>query len=212
MTEIHVINHSNRDYYSDIINSYYRTRHDIFVGERKWMTLFSPTGLETDQYDNDNSIYLLALDGERVVGGQRLYPTLLPHMISETFPFLVERQLPVGDQILEWTRYFVVRERRRGPTDGMLLAAVQRYCLDEGITELTAVAEMWWLPRWHQYGFTIHPLGLPQMVDGQPTLAVKVEISEESYANVLRAAGLERTALTRWKIDIPAAGRVPHAA
>ena len=43
-------------------------------------------GIERDAYDNPATIYLLALDDGRVVGGQRLYPTLLPHMMSEVFP------------------------------------------------------------------------------------------------------------------------------
>src|SRR5215212_9239044 len=38
---------------------------------------------EIDAYDNENAVYLLAIDQNRVVGGQRLYPTLLPHMLSD---------------------------------------------------------------------------------------------------------------------------------
>ena len=176
------------------------------------MSLYNTEGLDIDQYDNDDSIYLLALEGERVVGGQRLYPTVRPHMISETFPHLVEGPVPSHERTLEWTRYFVVRERRRGPTDGRLLASVQLYCLEEGITDLTAVGEMWWLPRWHQYGFVIHPLGLPQVVDGQPALAVRVEISEESYESVLRSAGLPHADLTRTSLGSSRQTRVANAA
>ena len=197
MSDIHVITGKNRSDYKKVLHDYHRKRHDIFVGERKWMSLRSPDGLEIDEYDDEHSIYLLALEGDMVVGGQRLYPTLRPHMISRTFPHLVEDRIPVGPRILEWTRYFVVRERRRTPTDGRLMAAVQQYCLEEGITDLTAVGETWWLTRWQQYGFDVRPLGLPQMVDGQPALAVRIRISEESFESALGVAGLRQTDLIR---------------
>lgn len=212
MAEIHVITRENRAYYADILTSYYRKRHDIFVGERKWMSLFSPDGLERDQYDNEHTIYILALEGEEVVGGQRLYPTLQPHMITETFMHLIDGALPVGSRTFEWTRYFVIRERRRGHVDAMLLAAVQQYCLEEGITDLTAVGEMWWLSRWHQYGFVVHPLGLPQMIDGQPALAVKIAISEDTLSTVLRVGGIKETALTRRVVRPRQIGQMRDAA
>ena len=212
MTQIHVISQTNRNYYAEILRQYHRLRHDVFVVERKWTELYKPDGMETDQYDNEHSIYLLAIDGGKVVGGQRLYPTVRPHMLSETFPHLIDGPLPVHERTLEWTRYFVVKERRRTPTDGRLLASIQLYCLEEGITDLTAVGEMWWLPRWHQYGFIIHPLGLPRDVGGQPAVAVRVQISEESYASVLRTAGLKHEDLMRHQLHLPMPERITHVA
>ncbi len=212
MSEIHVVTQANRTDYDQILVDYHRKRHDIFVGERRWMSLFSPDGLEVDEYDDEHSIYLLALEGDTVVGGQRLYPTLRPHMISQTFAHLVEDRVPVSSRILEWTRYFIIKERRRTQTDGRLMASVQQYCLEEGITDLTAVGEMWWLPRWQQYGFDVRPLGLPQMVDGQPALAVRIEISEESYESVLSVAGLKHQDLTRCRSGASNGGRLANAA
>ena len=201
MTDIHVIDHRNKIFYTKVLEQYHRIRHDIFVGERRWTALSRPDGLDIDSYDNQHAVYLIALDGERVVGGQRLYPTLRPHMLSEVFKNLLDRELPVSKTTLEWTRYFVIKEHRRTATDCKLLAAVQRYCLEEGITDLTAVGEMWWLPRWHQYGFIVHPLGLPRLIDDQPALAVRIEISEESYSNILQVGGLKPSELIRHRIE-----------
>ena len=212
MSDVHVITRKNRSEYAQVLQDYHRKRHDIFVGERKWMSLASPDGLEVDEYDDEHSVYLLALEGESVVGGQRLYPTLRPHMISRTFPDLVEGRIPTGSRIMEWTRYFIVRERRRTHVDGQLMASVQRYCLDEGVTDLTAVAETWWLPRWHQYGFDVRPLGLPQMVEGQPTLAVRIQISEESYETALSVAGLRDQDVVRRDPRVAEGRRLPDAA
>lgn len=197
MTSIHVVTRANRDLYQDALRQCFRLRHDIFVDERGWTGLARPDGLEIDAYDDEHAIYLLALDGDRVVGGQRLYPTLRRHMISEVFPHLVAREIPRSPTVLEWTRYFVVKERRTGRTDCRLLAALQDFCIEEGITHVTAVVEMWWLPRWQQAGFRAKPLGLPAPVEGQPTLAALIEISEESARAARRIAGLRPVPLVR---------------
>jgi acyl-homoserine lactone synthase len=133
MTAIHVITRDNRRLYAEHLEACFRLRHDIFVGERGWEDLRRPDGRDVDAFDGDHAIYLLAIDGDRVVGGQRLYPTVLPHMISEVFPHLATRGVPRAATVLEWTRYFVVRERRMGRTDCRLLAAMQEFCLAEGI-------------------------------------------------------------------------------
>ncbi len=201
MTAIHVINRSNRHAYGDIMEAYFRKRHEIFVEERGWKDLEHADGLEKDQFDDEHIVYLMALDGGKVVGGSRFYPTVRPHMISEVFMHLVDRPLPRNNVTLEWSRYFIVRERRVGRTECRLLAAVQQYGLDEGITSLTGIQDMWWVPRWQQLGFKVQPLGLPQMVEGEPTMAVRIHVSEASLASVTKLGGLKSTKLTRHLLD-----------
>jgi len=213
MTSIHIVTAENRAGYEAILDEYFRLRHEIFVGERGWRDLERPDGRDMDRYDNDRATYLIALDNGRVIGGLRLYPTLLPHMISESFAHLVRgRDVLSGPSILECTRYFIVKERRTGRTDCRLLAAFQQFCLEEGITEVTAVVEMWWLPRWQQAGFKVRPLGLPTMVEGQPCIAAAIQISEDSLRHVSRLAGLRGSCLVRAAGASVFADRVPHVA
>ena len=212
MTAVHVITRDNRGLYTDQLEAYFRLRHDIFVGERGWGGLRRSDGRDLDRYDNEESIYLLAIDQDRVVGGQRLYPTVLPHMISEVFPHLATRGIPVAGSIYEWTRYFVVKERRMGRTDCRLLAGLQQFCLSEGITEVTAVVELWWLPRWQQSGFKVRPLGLPVTVEGQACIAAAVEISHDSLERVRRLGGLRGSCLIRQGLLSPVLDQVSYAA
>ncbi|MCG7392003.1 GNAT family N-acetyltransferase [Microvirga sp. ACRRW] len=212
MTCIHVVTQENRALYEESLQQFHRLRHQIFVEERGWNDLRQSDGLEVDAYDNEHAIYLLAIDAGRVVGGQRLYPTLMPHMISEVFSGLAPRGIPQAADIFEWTRYFVVKERRTGRTDCRLLAAMQEFCLEEGISEVTAVVEMWWLPRWQQAGFKVRPLGLPQMIEGQPCIAAAIEISQASLEYVRKLAGLRGASLIREGLSSPHAQQVPHVA
>lgn len=212
MTQIHVVTRDNRNLYGETLQRCFRLRHDIFVKERGWTDLARPDGRDIDAYDDDNAVYLLAIDGERIVGGQRLYPTTLPHMISEVFPHLATLGIPRGATVFEWTRYFVVKERRMGRTDCRLLAGLQEFCLEEGITEVTAVVETWWLPRWQQAGFKVQPLGLPTVVAGQPSLAARIAISPSSLHAVREMARLSGPSLVRRGLGARVLRQVSHVA
>src|SRR5262249_38699865 len=113
MIQVHAIDAGNRHLYEDQIEEHYRIRHDIYVNERRWMDLERPDGREVDQFDTEKSVYLLALEGDRVVGGSRLVPTLEPHLMSEVFPHVADvRGVPRARDIYEWTRIFVIPAKR----------------------------------------------------------------------------------------------------
>jgi len=188
---IHVISASNRHLYEDILEQHFRIRHDIFVDERRWETLRKPDKREIDGYDNEDTIYLLALEGRRVVGGHRLYPTAKPTMMSEIFPHLADvRGFPSNPLIWEWSRYFVVRDRRDGNLNLQLMAAVQEFCLSEGIVQISAIMETWWLPRFHEAGFVVAPLGLPALVEDAWTMAALIDISQDTLRGIRERTGL----------------------
>jgi acyl-homoserine lactone synthase len=183
---IHVISAENRHLYEDVLEQHFRVRHEIFVEERKWEGLRKPDSREIDVYDNEDAIYLLALENRRVLGGSRLYPTTKPTMMSEVFPHLAAvRGCPADPQVWEWSRFFVTRERRDGAFNLQLMAAAQEFCLDQGIERLCLVMETWWLPRFHDIGFVVTPLGLPALVEDSWTMAATIEIRQESL-NVVR--------------------------
>jgi acyl-homoserine lactone synthase len=188
---IHVISAANRHLYEDVLEKHFRVRHEIFVDERGWEALRKPDRREIDSYDNEDTIYLLALEGRRVVGGHRLYPTTKPAMLSEIFPHLADvRGIPSDPLIWEWSRYFIVRDRRDGNLNLQLMAAVQEFCLAEGITQLSAIMETWWLPRFHEAGFVVAPLGLPALVENAWTMAALIDVSSDTLRTISERTGL----------------------
>lgn len=188
---IHVISAFNRHLYEDVLEQHFRVRHEIFVEERKWEALRKPDGREIDTYDNEDAIYLLALDHRRVLGGSRLYPTTKPTMMSEIFPHLAAvRGCPSDPLVWEWSRFFVSRERRDGAFNLQLMAAAQEFCLDQGIERLCLVMETWWLPRFQDIGFVVTPLGLPALVENSWTMAATIEIRQESLDVVRDRIGM----------------------
>lgn len=188
---IHAITAANRHLYEDVIEQHFRLRHEIFVEERGWETLRKPDGREIDSYDNEDTVYLLALENRRVVGGHRLYPTTKPSMMSEVFPHLAAvRGCPADPLVWEWSRYFVVRDRRDGTLNLQLMAAVQEFCLGQGIAQVSAIMETWWLPRFHESGFVVTPLGLPELVENAWTMAATIDIRQETLDTLHGRVGM----------------------
>jgi len=178
---IHVISAVNRHLYESVLEQHFRVHHEIFVEERNWEALRKPDGREIDPYDNEDAVYLLALESGRVLGGSRLYPTTKPTMMGEVFPHLAAvRGCPSDPLVWEWSRFFVSRERRDGVFNLQLMAAAQEFCLDQGLERLCLVMETWWLPRFHDIGFVVTPLGLPALVENSWTMAATIDIRQES--------------------------------
>jgi len=181
---IHVITSANRHLYEQELLAHFRLRHEIYVVERKWKELERPDRFERDQFDNQDATYILAVDKDEVVGGSRLIPTTCSHLLSEVFPHLASvRGLPRGGDTYEWTRMFVIKARREGrtmggQTRGMVICGVLEHCLDNSITNLTAIIEMFWLPLFHAMGWKLIPLGLPELISGEWSVAVKMPIDE----------------------------------
>lgn len=211
MTQVHIVTAANRHLYDDVLDNYHRIRHDVFVKERGWKAVEREDGRDIDAYDRDDTVHLIAIDGARVVGGQRLTPTTTPHMLSEIFPDLAAvKGVPAGPSIWEASRYFVVRERRSGRTDCMMLAAVQEFGLDEGITHYSAVIETWWLPRLHEAGFVVRPLGLPTLIENQWAIAASVEVRESSRDRARALGGFTGSVLVRKGPQMPLIPQVDH--
>src|SRR3546814_17323406 len=69
---------------------------DLSVQDARW---------EIDQFDDDDAVYLIALDqtGDHA-GSLRLLPSNKPHILSELFPELCPAGVPTGPTTYEVTR------------------------------------------------------------------------------------------------------------
>jgi acyl-homoserine lactone synthase len=198
---VHVVTEKNRHLYERQIEDAYLIRHAIYVKERGWMALDRPDGREVDQFDTNHARYLLVLESERVVGGMRMVPTTAPTLMSELFPQLCLRPLIRRPDVFELSRIFVVPEKRgdhaRPRIEDLLLCAVMEYGLEEGMSQFTIVLETWWLPRLQKRGWRVVPLGLPEDIDGMSTIAVAVEVHEDSVVQLQRQQGITGGLLVR---------------
>ena len=186
--DVHVIRRDNRHLYSEILEDYFRLRHQIYVVERKWTVLDRPDKREIDQFDTEETVYLLGLEGRNIIAGMRLVPTMAPTLLSELFPRLSFNGPIHRPDVCELSRIFVVPRRRgehAGPrAEAVIQAAAMEYGLSIGLSAFTIVLESWWLPRLFDQGWVARPLGLPIDIDSMSTVAVMVDINEQAWTEI----------------------------
>lgn len=206
--QIHVITSENKALYRDVLEEHYRIRHEIYVGERRWMALEKPDGREIDQFDNETAVYLLALDGDKVLGGSRLVPTIAPHLLSDVFPNLAKiGGVPRRADIYEWTRIFVSPDCRSesgyAEAGSAVMAGLMMFALEEGIVGISVVMETYWLHRFLQMGWNCTPLGVPEVIDGSWTTATLIDVSQASVDHLCQTRQIALPQLVRSGTAMP---------
>jgi acyl-homoserine lactone synthase len=213
MADLHVICRSNRHLYEDVLDEYFRLRHEIYVEERKWIELARPDGREIDQFDTPDTIYLMAMEGRRVIGSHRLVSTTGPTLMSDVFPQLALRPLIRRDDTYELSRVFVVRDRRGGQTpkvESIIMAGTMEFGLIEGLRQFTIVMETWWLPRFQAMGWNPKPLGLPVNINGMNCVGVSIDVTEAAHAVTCRERSVPHSPLVWNGMNKPSLGLVQN--
>ncbi|WP_047862734.1 acyl-homoserine-lactone synthase [Archangium gephyra] len=196
MFQVHIIHAGNRHLYEDTIEQHFRIRHDICVGEMRWMELERPDGRDVDQFDTDKAVYLLGLEPERgVVAGSRLLPTLEPHLLGNVFPELANiRGVPHAPDIFEWTRFFVHPARRESnrpsKAAGIIQCAIVEFCLSQNIRKISGVCEAHWLPRLQALGWNPCLLGEPMRKDSMTIVGLSTDMTTEALERTRSAYGI----------------------
>lgn len=91
----------------ELLLSMFGLRHRVFKQRLKW-DVSSIDDLEIDQFDNDQTQYIVTTDiNNNVKGCVRLLPTTSPYMLSEIFPYLwqSEQPMPSSDSVCELSRF-----------------------------------------------------------------------------------------------------------
>src|SRR4051812_6449510 len=82
-------------------------RYNVFVERLHWNLPGARNGLEVDEFDREDTIYILGRDKKGVLCGcARLLPTTKPYLLSEIFPELMHGiSLPRSDDVWEISRF-----------------------------------------------------------------------------------------------------------
>src|SRR5471030_1512465 len=91
-----------------LLEKLFAKRYELFVEGRGWRDLARSDGLDIDQFDDERSVYIVKQIDGSIVGGARLRPTTVPHMLLNVFGDLCGSGCPpVGPTVLECSRTFV---------------------------------------------------------------------------------------------------------
>lgn len=97
------------DFTSIHFNDLSRYRYRVFVEVLGW-ELQCQREVELDQFDRDDTVYVVAHDeASEIIGMGRLLPTTRPYLLGEVFPELLNGQVPPSSpEIWELSRFAAV--------------------------------------------------------------------------------------------------------
>ena len=199
---IEIITKYNRHKYKHQLDQMYRQRYEVFVDQLKWHLPQAKNGLEIDEFDTEDTIYLISRDDQgNVQGSKRLIPTLKPHLMSEVFPHLISGDVLRGPHIWESSRSCISPKCRDTGIIGELFLAMVEVGLLLSIEKITFVCNMKFYPTILHAGWGIAPLGVPQTDDnGEDHIAACLTINSISLQNMRRNYQVCQTMLNSFPI------------
>lgn len=166
---IHIVRERNRRLYARQIWEMFNERRKAFVERNGWQDLMVFEGAEVDEYDDEQAIYLMALnDDERLEGAIRVRPTTQSCMLVDKYPQLIAPDQPElkGPDVWEGTRVFITdafRQRRAPGVRGSfgLATAAMEVAVDAGATRVVGIADVRMLDHMMDMGPNFWITGLP---------------------------------------------------
>ncbi len=179
---IYVLSGKDAADYPELMQQVHRLRHDVFVDELGWSDLANDDRMEIDQFDRPDAIHHISVRDDKVVGYQRMLPTVKPHLLSDVFPELCEGKSPRAIDLYELTRYCVApayREGRRsvGSVGSELLTGFVEWGLDCNVNRIIIEFETIWVLRALQLKFMVRPLGFETKIGKQKIVATQLGFS-----------------------------------
>jgi N-acyl-L-homoserine lactone synthetase len=173
----------------DLMMGLARFRHQVFIDMLGWQLETRGDGLELDQFDRPDTVYVIARDASGdVTGSARLLPTIKPYLLGEVFPHLLHGQpVPSSPAIWELSRFAAVDfsaaktsavSQFSSPVAVGLLRAALRVAADRGAERLITVSPLGIERLLRCAGFRAHRAARPCIVDGHPLFAALIEIDE----------------------------------
>ena len=163
-------------------------RHKVFVETLGWQ-LQAQNGQELDQFDRDDTVYVVALDETRkIIGAARLLCSTKPYLLGEVFPQLMHGlALPCCTEVWELSRFAAVDfsaaalsplAQFSSPVAVALLNKSLLYAVSLGAKQLITVSPLGVERLLRKAGFQSHRAGPPQLINGSPVFACWIDTQQ----------------------------------
>lgn len=165
-------------------------RHEVFVELLGW-DLDTPKGIEQDQFDRQDTVYVIARNSEgRINGCARLLPTTKPYLLKEVFPELLNGLTPpISSDIWELSRFAAAdisdaSASPRGQLSSQIAIALLKGAIQTaarlGAKQLITVSPLGVERLLRHAGFRSHRAGPAMVIGGHPLFACWIEV-EPTY-------------------------------
>jgi len=200
-----IVSRHNRDILRQQRLQMHAARKQVFIDQLHWDLKVSEGLYEIDEYDRDDSIYLIVADasGTGHLGSVRLLPTEGPHLLADKFAGLCAAGVPRGPDIFEITRLVTnpglardeaMRVRR------LLSLAIIEFALAHRIRHFTMMTHLAYLASVLAVGWDCEPLGLPVDMDGVAVAALRIDVDAATLGRLQSEWNLVGPALA---FDLP---------
>lgn len=185
---MHLVTGSQDGLPQGIFSKVSRYRHEVFIERLGW-DLPVQDGMELDQFDRPDTVYVAAQDDEgNVVGCARLLPTTKPYLLQEVFPQLLNGlDPPCSEDVWELSRFAAldlkgVDAKDKGRISSPIALNLGRetiaYAAARGAKRLITFTYLGVERLFRHAGINAHRAGPPVMVDGVPLIACWIEVDE----------------------------------
>lgn len=179
------------------LHGMYRLRDRVFHDRLGW-SVSSRGGLERDEYDDLDPVYLIARGPGRTVSGcMRLLPTTGRYMLRDTFPQLLRGEPgPSDERVWDVSRFAVLPSSRqqRAVTSSEITLELVRGAIDhafeQGIDAYVAVVSVGLERIFRRIGLPLRRLGdgRPQHLGEVRSVACWIDMNDAARESVLRTA------------------------
>lgn len=162
-------------------------RREVFINQLGW-ELNTVNGMELDEFDGPDAVYVCAHDDEGQVSGvARLLPTTAPYLMEKVFPQLwAGKQLPRDPKIWELSRFAAASPYPSGAIEHQasaqhaseLLRNVMRVGLMLGAQTLVTVSPVGMERLLRLNGFFAKRAGIPMQSRRMPIIALQINCAD----------------------------------
>lgn len=171
-----------------LMTSLAQYRHKVFVETLGW-PLQVQNGQELDQFDRDDTVYVVALDATRkIIGASRLLCSTRPYLLGEVFPQLMHGlEIPSCDEVWELSRFAAVDfsaaavsplVQFSSPVAVGLMKESLRCAASLGARQLITVSPLGVERLLRKAGFQAHRAGPPQLINDSPVFACWIDTQQ----------------------------------
>lgn len=160
----------------------FQLRYRVFHERLRW-DVRCDGDMEYDDFDDAHSLYLLAAENGRTVGGWRLRPTTQPYMLSDVFPQLLHGQKPPrSPSIWEISRFAVDTDAQTNAGFGFnevareMVRSTIQLAVDNDISQYVMVVSVAVERLLCNTGMVLHRFGPPQRIGRVRSVACWLDI------------------------------------
>lgn len=176
----------SREFSPELETALAEYRHTIFIERLGW-PLPTENGMERDQFDRPDTLYIVAREPNGTICGcARLLPTTEPYLLSEVFRHLLAGvPVPHTREVWELSRFAAATTDSDSAVDAAsntrnLLAAAVKSAAEQGATRLITVSPLGVERLLQRMGVHAHRAGPPVLIDGKPIFACWIEIDGQT--------------------------------